>query len=96
MFNSIILPVLTYGAPIWASGKPPKSLIQLAQVAQNDTLRCIAGCFCTTPVDLLHHLLAILPIPFTLSKLCQSYSDRLNRLPPNHLQCTLPTHNAAA
>ena len=95
-FNAIILPVLTYGAPIWASGNCPKYLTNIAQVAQNDALRRIAGCFHTTPVDPLHHLLAILPIRFTLSKLCNSYLDRLAHLPPTHLLRTLPYHNPAA
>jgi len=37
-FHAIILPVLTYGLPLW-SHNLPKSLIQVLQVAQNDAVR---------------------------------------------------------
>ena len=96
VFHAIVLPVLTYGAPIWACDKPPKYLLKIAQVAQNDALRRMSGCFRTTPVDPLHHLLAILPLPLTLQKLCRSFSDRLKRLPPTHMLRTILSHNPAA
>ena len=95
VFHAIVLPVLTYGAPLWASN-PPKYLLQRVRVAQNDALRRIAGCFRTTPVDPLHHLLAILPPQYTLAQLVGSYSDRLTRLPPTHALRTITTHNPAA
>ena len=95
VFHAIVLPVLTYGAPLWAS-HPPKYLLQRIRVAQNDTLRRIAGCFRTTPVDPLYHLLAILPLQYTLAQLVGSYSDRIGRLPPTHALRTITSHNPAA
>ena len=95
VYHAIVLPVLTYGAPLWAHN-PPKSLLNLTRVAQNDALRRIAGVFRTTPTAPLPHLLAILPIQYTLSQLVGSYSDRLNQLPPSHSLCTITIHNPAA
>ena len=96
VFHAIILPVLTYGAPIWASSKYSKKLLHLTQVAQNDALRRISGCFHTTPVEPLNHLLAILPMKLTLAKLCLSFSDRMKRLPPAHAIRSVSAHNPAA
>ena len=83
MYHAIIIPVLTYGSPLWAQ-KPTKSLLKLVHVAQNDALRRISGCFRTTPTPPLTHLLAILPIEYTLGQLVRSFGDCLHRLPPSH------------
>ena len=83
VYHAIILPVLTYGSPLWAQ-KPTKSLLKIVRVAQNDALRRISGCFRTTPTAPLPHLLAILPIEYTLGQLIRSFGDRLLRLPPSH------------
>ncbi len=97
VFHAIVLPTLTYGAPIWYSHQGARdALVKMAQVAQNDAIRRIAGCFHTTPVLPLHHLMAILPIHYTLGKLRASFTDRLTRLSPSHLLRTLPHSNSAA
>ena len=97
VFHAIILPVLTYGSQLWFSGRGQRiCLIKQAQVAQNDAIRQVARCFHMTPVDPLHHLLAILPIRYTLEKLNGSFSDRLLRLPPIHALRTLMSANTAA
>ena len=95
VYHAIVLPVLTYGVPLWGHN-PNKHLIQLARVAQNDALRRISGCFCTTPVDPLPHLLVILPIQYTIEQLVGSFQDRLLRLPPTHLLRMLPDHDPNA
>ena len=95
VYHAIVLPILTYGAPLWAL-HPPKYLTQMARVAQNDALRRISGCFCTTPVEPLPHLLAILPIQYTLEQLTGSFSDRLLRLPPSHALRSLISFNPDA
>ena len=95
VYHAIVLPVLTFGAPLWGHN-PNKHLIQLARVAQNDALHHISGCFRTTPVDPLPHLLAILPIQYTIEQLVSSFQDRLLRLPPTHLLRTLPDHDPNA
>ena len=97
VFHTIILPVLTYGSQLWFSGHGQRiCLIKQAQVAQNDAIRWVAGCFHTTLVNPLHHLLAILPICYTLEKLNRSFLDRLLRLPPIHALRTLMSANMAA
>ncbi len=96
VFHAIVLPVLTYSMLVWFTDQHQKSLLHMAQVAQNDALRCIAGCFWTTPVEPLHHLLAIPPIHYTLCKLHASYGDQLTHLPPKHALCTIVQANIAA
>ena len=61
----------------------------MLQVAQNDALRKMSGCFRTTPIDPLHNLMGISPIEFTAWKLVRSYGDCLARLPPMHLLHTV-------
>ena len=96
VFHAIVIPALTYGAPIWSSEKRRKKLVDLTRVAQNDALRRISGCFRTNPAEPLNHLLAILPIEHTLDKLRLSFSDRIKRLPPTHAIRTIVLHNPAA
>ena len=95
VYHGIILPVLTYGAPLWAHN-PPKALLNLVRVAQNDALRRIAGVFRTTPTAPLPHLLAILPIQYTLTQLVGSFTDRISRMDPSHTLRTITAYNPAA
>jgi len=88
VYHTIILPILTYGLALW-SDRPPKSLLDILQVVQNDVVRCISGTFRTTPTLPLHHMLAIPPIKYMVTKLCQQAQLRLTRLPPNHKLCTV-------
>ena len=81
VYHAIILPVLTFGFPIW-SHRLPKSTLRHLQVAQNDAIRRIGGLFRTTPTEAAHHTLAIPPIKYTLAKYHCAYQLRLTRLPP--------------
>src|ERR1700730_9599986 len=94
LFHAIVVPILTYGAPVWhpETGHHP-SLSHPLQVAQNDALCKMSGCFCMTPIDPLHSLSAIPPIDYTLRKLVRSYGDHLQWLPQTHLIHTILTHN---
>ena len=96
VYHALILPILTYALPVWFADSGQKGLINRLQVAQNDAICKISGCFHTTPILPLHHLLAIPPIHFTLTKLHDSFNDRLARLPPNVQIRTIPYHNPAA
>ena len=96
VFHSLILPVLTYGLPVWFTDRRPASLIKTLQIAQNDAVRKISGCFRTTPVAPLHNLLSIPPIRFTLRRFLNTYKDRLLRLPPSSLLRSLPTRDPIA
>ena len=89
VFHSIILPTLTYGAPLWYSGIAQKGLIGPLQVAQNDALRKMCGVFRTTPVDPLHHVANILPIQYRLRVACDTFTARIKALPPSHLLLTI-------
>jgi hypothetical protein len=96
IFHAIILPVLTYAFPAWFTPSTTKKVLNILQVAQNDAIRKISGWFCTMPILPLHHLVAILPIKFTLQKLCNSFGDRLLRLPPSSQLISLRFSNPAA
>jgi hypothetical protein len=97
LYHAILVPTLTYGIAAWHPLEGTrKGLISVLQVAQNDALRKMSGCFRTTPIDPLHNLLAIPPMEYTARKLVRSYSDRLARLPPTHLVHTILSHNPAS
>jgi hypothetical protein len=88
VFNAIVIPTLTYGVPVWYTGKRQKGLINRMQIAQNEGLRKMTGVFRTTPVEPLHNLTRVPPISYVLDKLILSYSQRLEGLPP---QCKTRT-----
>jgi len=96
VFHSLILPVLTYGFPLYSTQPRIKGLLDILQVAQNDAVRKMSGAFKTSPVVPLHYLMAIPPIPLTISKLTSVYRLRIQRLPPSTLIRTLTTFNPAA
>ena len=96
VFHALILPVLTYGLPLYASQKHVVGLTKTLQVAQNDAIRKMTGAFKTTPVDPLHFVAAIFPVKILLPKLLGEYSDRVHRLPPSCQLRTLLTHNPVA
>ena len=82
VYHAIVLPVLTFGSPVW-SHRLPKAVLQKLQIAQNDAIRRIGGLFRTTPTNAAHHILAIPPIKFTLEKYRLAYQHRLTCLPPS-------------
>ena len=75
IFYALILPVLTYGFPLYASQKRVVGITKTLQVAQNDALRKMTGAFKTTPVDPLHFMVAIFPVKIQLQKLLGQYAD---------------------
>ena len=96
IFHSLVLPVLTYGFPLYSTQPRIKGLLDILQVAQNDAVRKMSGAFKTTPIIPLHYLMAIPPIPLTISKLTSVFKLRLQRLPPSSLIRTITTSNPAA
>ena len=91
-FHAIILPVLTYGLPLW-SHRPPKSLLHILQVAQNDAVRKLSGTFKTTPIEPLHNMVAIPPIKYLVPKLRLQATNRISRLPHSHRLLTLTSND---
>ena len=96
VFHSLILPILTYGFPLYSSQSRIKGILNILQIAQNDAVRKISGCFKTTPIIPLHFLIAIPPIKHTITKLTSQFKIRVANLPPTHLLRTLTTFNPAA
>ena len=82
LFRTCVIPVLTYGSPIWfRPDRPQKTLVDKLQTCQNHALRLIAGAFKTTPCRALAVLCHIPPIKLTLVKLSKGYANRISRLP---------------
>ena len=96
VYHSIVLPILTYAFPAWFSPRTTKKVLNIFQVAQNDAVRKISGCFRTTPIEPLHLLVGIPPISFTLQKLRETFGERLLRLPPSSPLHTLRSFNPLA
>ena len=69
-YNTICLPVLTYGCQLWFTNKQ-KTLVQKLQTVQNKAVRVIVGAFHTAPHEPLHQLLSILPMDLRLMMLTQ-------------------------
>jgi hypothetical protein len=80
-YNTICIPTLTYGAPIWFRGQLKH--IKALQAVQNAAVVVIAGAFCSTPREPLQQLMAIPPIQVRLGKLFTNAAIRLLSLPPN-------------
>jgi hypothetical protein len=93
VFHAIVLPILTYGSPVWFTDIKQKGLVSILQVAQNEACHKISGCFRTTPTDPLHYLLGIPPILYTLRKYRLQYTARLSTLPPTSPLCTAVSDN---
>jgi len=96
IFHSLILPVLTYGFPLYSTQPCIKGLLDILQVAQNDAVRQMSSAFKTTPVIPLHYLLAIPPLPLTIIKLTDVFRLCIQHLPPSHLIRTITTFNPTA
>jgi len=82
-YNAIIILGMTYGSPIWYTGKGQGSLVQKLQTAQNEGIHYMTGVFRTTLVDALHNLMRILPLNNVLAKLTHAYIICLQNLPGN-------------
>ncbi|KAF5377839.1 hypothetical protein D9615_006682 [Tricholomella constricta] len=80
LYQACVVPVLTYGSPVWWTGK--KTHINILDKVQNTALRHIAGAFKTTPIKALEIDLAIPPINLALDLANARYADRLHKL--NH------------
>jgi hypothetical protein len=81
IFNAVILPILTYAAPVWFTGQA--GLTRSLCTAQNEAIRHMAGAFRTTPVDPLLQLMGVMPIDIHIKKLIKNASLHLYRLPLN-------------
>ena len=95
LFHSLILPILTYGFPLYSTQPCIKGLLDILQVAQNDAVRKMSGAFKTTPIIPLHFLTTIPPIRHTIKKLTSQFTNRIKNLPPFHQLRTLTSFNPA-
>jgi hypothetical protein len=82
VYNALVIPTLTYGAQVWYTGIGQKGLLHKMQVAQNEGIHKITRVFRTTPVEPLHNLTGVLPIPYIMTKLIDSYTNRLWNMAP--------------
>ena len=96
LFHTLVLPVLTYGFPLYSTQPRNKGLLDILQVAQNDMVRKMSGAFKTTPIVPLHYLMAIPPLPLSIKKLTAVFRLHIQRLPPYTLIRTITSSNPAA
>ena len=80
-----VIPILTYGAPVWYTGISQKGLINMLQVAQNEGIRKITGVFRTTPTAITENMIGIAPIKYLLPRIIHSFRNRLIATNPNHI-----------
>jgi len=92
IFHALVLPVLTYGFPVYSTQPRIKGLLATLQVAQNVLIRKMSGCFKTTPVTPLHYLVAIPPISLTIKKLISTFTLCIQKLPLSWTKST-PSRN---
>jgi ribonuclease HI len=81
LYKTVVLPVLTFGAEVWYTGRRQKALVDILSRAQNEGLRWILGAFRTSPAPALHHLTSILPIPHLLQHISTRAAIRIHTLP---------------
>ncbi len=83
VYNTLVVPILMYGAQVWYTGINQKGLITQMQTTQNEGIRKIVGVFKTSLMEPLHNLTHIPPISYLMGKLMHAYSLRLGCLPPH-------------
>ncbi|KAF8760160.1 Reverse transcriptase (RNA-dependent DNA polymerase) [Rhizoctonia solani] len=81
LYLTCVIPILTYGSPLWFLGRRQKSLLEPLRKVQNQGLRWLLGAFKTTPIPCLEHLASIPPIHITCQKLIMNYSAKLRTIP---------------
>lgn len=77
----MVIPILTFGSPVWFTGVKQNFLIKPLERAQSEGLRWMLGAFRTSPVAELGHMAAILQIPHFLRKLSTNAAIRFRCLP---------------
>jgi hypothetical protein len=91
-----VIPILTYGAPVWFTGHRQKGLIKTLQIAQNEGIRKITGVFRTTPTSITENMIGIAPIQYLLPRIIHSFRNRLIATNPSHLLHSILTADQCA
>jgi endonuclease/exonuclease/phosphatase family metal-dependent hydrolase len=69
LYKGCVVPILTYGSPIWYREHGCKTLIKPLEKAQNAGLRWLLGAFRTSPVHAMEHVASICKTCFSLGGL---------------------------
>ena len=88
-----VIPILTYGAPVWFTGTRQKGLINMLQTAQNEGIRKITGVFRTTPTVVSKNMIGIAPIKYLLPRILHSFHNRMIATNPHHILHTILTED---
>ena len=82
LYNTVVIPAITYGSQLWFNPKKPiQKLVKKLEQVQRKALIAISGGFYDTPLETMQMLTFIPPITSTLTKLHRSASLRIPRLP---------------
>jgi len=92
LYNTCILPTLSYALPVWWNGK--KSQIQKIEKIQNRCLRTIMPVFTTTPIHAMQVESGVPPLHIRLNHMKQRAAARLAAKtdPTNPVHERLPAH----
>jgi ribonuclease HI len=103
LYKAVVIPTITFGAPVWFTGIRQKMLVQKLEKVQNNMLRQICGAFRTSPVAALQAIASIPPLSLQLHHLRRGMATRLlklqhnstllSRLPAAWRSNTAPLHN---
>jgi hypothetical protein len=83
IFNTIIIPVLTYRVPLWykVPGKQQGKMIKKMQQVQNVGPKSMLGAFRTLQVKAMSHMAGVLPMNHRVERLMSQAAMRLRTLP---------------
>ena len=96
VYSMYVIPILTYGAPLWFTGYRQKGLVQTLQTAQNEGIRKITKVFRTTPTAVTENMIGIAPIKYLLPRILHSFRNHMSATNPNHLLHTILTDDQCA
>jgi hypothetical protein len=81
VFNTVCLPVLSYGCQLWANSPKVVSLMKKVQLVFNEGVKVTSGAFHTALREPLHEILRVLPARHFLEKMIHTSALRLYWVP---------------
>ena len=89
-YQACVLPVLSYGLPLWFAENGAGVKTRLSKVNKVHTHACkwITGCFRTTPIGAREVIAGLPPLVTLLNAQLHGFRARITALPPNHVLCS--------
>ncbi|KAF8645901.1 hypothetical protein AX14_009165 [Amanita brunnescens Koide BX004] len=89
-YQACVLPVLSYGLPLWFAedGVGIKSRLSKINKVHTHACKWITGCFRTTPIGAREVIAGLPPLVTLLNSQLHSFRAQITALPPNHILCS--------